>query len=174
MRLSLAMLAGLLAAGPASAQHNLAEAQRDWPDLRLLAPAQIRSLPQALRTDLEKRGCRVPLFSKWDGQHNVIHGAFSKTTQQDVAVLCLAGDDAAIIVYWGSAPEKAEELRKFPADAYRMIHTVSPFVLQKRAIRDQAQERLPVFDHDAIEDGPIGGAPSETVYFHEGRWLQVF
>jgi hypothetical protein len=54
-----------------------------------------------------------------------------------------------------------------------MIHTVSPFVLQKRAIRDQSAERLPAFDHDAIEDGPVGGA-SETVYKLEGRWLQVF
>lgn len=174
MRLKLAMLACMLAAAPAAAQHNLADAQRDWPDLRLLAPAQIRLLPPALRADLEQRGCRVPLFTKWDGQHNVIRGAFSGPGSRDTAVLCLSGDDAVIVFYRDSAPQKFEELRRFPADAYRMIHAVTPFVLQKRAIRDQAQERLPVFDHDAIEDGPVGGGPSEVVYFYEGRWLQIF
>ena len=86
---------------------------------------------------------------------------------------CLKGEDMSIMVYWAGAPERAEELRKLPADAYRMIHTVTPFVLGKRAIRDEAVERLPAFDHDAIEDGPVGGA-SETIYNLEGRWLQVF
>lgn len=168
------MLAAMVAAGPVAAQHNLAEAQRDWPDLRLLVPAQIRTLPPALRADLQKRDCRVPLFTKWDGQHNVIRGAFSGPGRQDTAVLCFTGDDAVIVVYRDSAENKVEELRRFPADAYRMIHAVTPFVLQKRAIRDQTQERLPALDHDAIEDGPVGGGPSETVYFHEGRWLQLF
>jgi len=54
-----------------------------------------------------------------------------------------------------------------------MIHTVTPFVLGKRAIRNHAVERLPAFDHDAIEDGPVGGV-TETLYHLEGRWLQVF
>jgi hypothetical protein len=175
MRLRIALLAGAACACLiAKAQHNLTEAQRDWPDLRVFAPAQIRSLTPELRNDLEKRKCRIPLFTKWDGKHNVIQGAFSRIGQQDVAVLCVAGDDASIIVYWSGSAANAEELRRFPADAYRMIHAVSPFVLQKRAIRDQAQDRLPAFDHEAIEDGPVGDGPSETIYFHEGRWLDVF
>lgn len=167
------LLAILSTGGSALAQHNLDEARRDWPDLRILEPAQIRSLTPQIRSDLTRRGCKVPIFTQWDGAHNVIKGEFLRAGQTDVAVLCLKADDMAILVYWAGMPDRVDELRQFPADAYRMIHAVSPFVLGKRAIRDQAVERLPAFDHDAIEDGPVGGA-SETVYHVEGRWLQVF
>jgi hypothetical protein len=173
MRRTIVALLLLACATPVLAQHNLEQAMRDWPDLRILEPARVRTLTPPLRTELEKRGCRIPVFTKWDGPHNVIRGAFSAPAQQDVAVLCLKGDDSSIILYRAGAADQAEELRKFPADAYRMIHAVTPFVLRKRALRDQATERLPAFDHDAIEDGPVGGR-AETVYFSEGRWLDVF
>jgi hypothetical protein len=163
----------LWAACAGHAQHNLDEAKKDWPDLRILEPAQVRGLVSQIRSDLTRRGCKVPIFTRWDGAHNVIRGEFVKVGQKDVAVLCLKADDMSILVYWAGMPDRVEELRKFPADAYRMIHTVSPFVLGKRAIRDKAVERLPAFDHDAIEDGPVGGV-TETVYYLGGNWLQVF
>lgn len=155
------------------AQHNLEAAQRDWPDLRLLAPDKVRGLNDSLRTDLRDRGCRVPIFAKWDGRHNVISGAFMRAGSQDIAVLCLVDDDMSIIVYPDGSAQIAQQIRKFPADAYRMIHAVSPFVLNKRAIRDRATDRLPKFDHDGIEDGPVGER-SETTYFHAGSWMNVF
>jgi hypothetical protein len=172
MRCGLAIVV-LVASCAAHAQHNLEAASKDWPDLRILEPSQIRSVTPQIRSDLARRGCKVPIFTRWDGAHNAIRGEFARPGQTDVAVLCLQRDDMSILVYWGGAPDRAEELRRFPADAYRMIHTVSPFVLGKRAVRDQAVERLPAFDHDAIDDGPVGGV-SETVYHLEGRWLQVF
>lgn len=155
------------------AQHNLGPAQRDWPDLRLLTPEKVRGLSDQLEADLRHRGCRIPMFTKWDGRHNVIRGAFMRAGSQDVAVLCLVDDDMSIIVYPDSSAQNAQQIRKFPADAYRMIHAVSPFVLNKRAIRDQATERLPEFDHDGIEDGPVGER-SETTYFHAGSWINAF
>lgn len=162
-----------LLSSSALAQHNLEEAKKAWPDLRLFEPDKIRNLSAALKTDLTKRGCRIPMFTKWDGPHNVIRGSFRKRDSHDVAVLCLADDDMSVIVYADSSASAAEEIRKFPADAYRMIHKVSPFVLDKRAIRDKATERLPDFEHDAIEDGPFGER-SETTYYHAGTWVQVF
>ena len=155
------------------AQHNLEQAQQDWPDLKLMAPDKVRGLSNELSADLVARGCRIPLFTKWDGRHNVIRGAFMRAGSQDVAVLCLVEDDMSIIVYPQGAVQDAQQIRKFPADAYRMIHAVSPFVLNKRAIRDQATERLPKFDHDGIEDGPVGER-TETIYFHSGNWMNVF
>lgn len=155
------------------AQHNLEDAKKDWPDLRILEPREIRGLSEPIRADLDRRGCKIPMFTRWDGVHNAIRGQFARAGQQDVAVLCLKDDDMSIVVYWGAAADQAEELRKFPADAYRMIHTVSAFVLKRRAIRDQAVDRLPAFDHDGIDDGPVGGH-ADTVYYHEGGWLQVF
>ena len=156
-----------------NAQHNLEQAQQAWPDLQLMSPQQVRGLANNLQQDLQTRQCRIPVFTKWDGQHNVIRGSFLKPGSKDVAVLCLVKDDMGIIVYPGGSPDNAQFIRKFPADAYRMIHTVSPFVLNKRAIRDNATERLPQFDHDAIEDGPVGER-AETTYFYEGGWKTVF
>jgi hypothetical protein len=155
------------------AQHNLEQAQKDWPDLKLLSPGKVRGLSNHLVADLRERSCRIPMFSKWDGRHNVIRGAFLHAGSQDVAVLCIVEDDMSIIVYPDGRKQDAQQIRKFPADAYRMIHAVSPFVLKKRAIRDQATERLPAFDHDGIEDGPVGER-TETTYFHAGSWINVF
>jgi len=157
----------------ALAQHNLEQAQQDWPDLQLLTPDKVRGLDDQLRSDLRTRGCRVPMFTKWDGRHNVIRGAFLRAGSQDVAVLCLVEDDMSIIIYPEGRGQNAQQIRKFSADAYRMIHTVSPFVLKKRAIRDQATQRLPEFDHDGIEDGPVGDR-TETTYFHAGSWINAF
>lgn len=157
----------------ALAQHNLEEAKKAWPDLRLFDPDKIPSLSSGLKADLTERGCRISKFTKWDGQHNVIRGNFRNRDSHDVAVLCLAGNDMRVIVYFNGSATMAEEIRKFPADAYRMIHTVSPFVLGKRAIRDKATGRLPDFDHDAIDDGPVGER-SETAYYNAGAWMQVF
>jgi hypothetical protein len=157
----------------ALAQHNFEEAKKAWPDLRLFDPDEIRGLSSNLKADLTKRSCRIPKFTKWDGQHNVVRGSFRSRDSRDVAVLCLAGNDMSVIVYFNGSATIAEEIRKFPADAYRMIHTVSPFVLGKRAIRDKATGRLPAFDHDAIDDGPVGER-SETAYYNAGAWMQVF
>jgi len=157
----------------ALAQHNLEKAQQDWPDLQLLKPNQVRGLSNALKDDLQKRNCRIPMFTKWDARHNVISGDFMRAGSKDVAVLCLVDDDMSIIVYPGGSNQNAQQIRKFPADAYRMIHTASPFVMKKKAIRDNATERLPDFDHDGIEDGPVGGQ-SETTYFNGATWINVF
>lgn len=173
MREMFLLTAALSISCAAHAQYNLEEAKKEFPDLRILAPAQVRTLPPAIREDLARRGCKVPIFTKWDGAHNAIRGQFARAGQQDLAVLCLHGDDMSVMVYWGGAVDKAEETRKFAANALRMIHAVTPFVLKKRAIRDEAEERLPDFDHDAIEDGPLGGH-AETVYFQDGQWLTVF
>lgn len=172
--LCLLSIMAIAASAVAQAQHNLEDAKMDWPDLRILQPRQIRGVSGPIRADLERRrGCRIPMFTKRDGVHNAIRGRFARAGQQDVAVLCLKDDDMSIVVYWGGAADKAEELRKFPADAYRMIHTVSPFVLKRRAMRDQAVDRLPAFDHDGVDDGPVGGPP-DTVYYREGGWHPVF
>ena len=168
-----AVMLAMLLLPTARAQHNLAQAQRDWPDLQLLNPDKVRGLSDGLRNDLQTRGCRIPMFTRWDGRHNVIRGRFLGAASEDVAVLCLADGNMSIVVYPDGKNANAQEIRKFPADAYRMIHTVSPFVLNKRAIRDKATERLPAFDHDAIDDGPIGAGP-ETTYFNAGSWINAF
>lgn len=160
----------LVCACAAQAQPIPEEFRKEWPDFRYLEPKLIRELPAALRADLEGRGCRIPKFTKWDGPHNVIQGAFMKSGQLDWAVLCATADRTVILLYPAGAAEAVQPLRNEDADPHRFIHVVTAFVLSKRALRDQQGEQ-PVanFDHDAIEDGPIGKT-GRVIYFRAGEW----
>jgi hypothetical protein len=62
-------------------------------------------------------------------------------------------------------------LRSEDHDPYRIIHTATAFVLQKRAIRDKLTESAPQFDHDGIEDGPIQKA-AIVLYYRDGEWME--
>lgn len=166
--LGLAVSAALVAA--ASAQTGLKEIQKEWPDFRYLEPKQVRELPALIKADLEKRGCRIPRFTRWDARHNVIQGQFLKPGQRDWAVLCWHQDKSSILIYPGSAAADVQTVRSEDHDPYRIIHTVTAFVLQKRAVRDKLTESLPPFDHDGIEDGPIQKA-SLVLYYRDGEWV---
>jgi hypothetical protein len=167
--LGLAVSAALAAA--ATAQTGLKEIQKDWPDFRYLEPKQVRELPALIKADLEKRGCKIPSFTKWDARHNVIQGQFLKPGQRDWAVLCRHQDKSSILIYPGSAAADVQTVRSEDHDPYRIIHTVTAFVLQKRAVRDKLTESLPPFDHDGIEDGPIQKA-ALVLYYRDGEWVE--
>ncbi len=160
----------LLCACAAQAQTIPEDFRKEWPDFRYLEPKQIRELPGPVRADLENRGCRIPKFTKWDGPHNVIQGAFVKAGQLDWAVLCAATDKTVILLYPAGAAEAVQPLRNEDADPHRFIHVVTAFVLSKRALRDQQGEQpVQEFDHDAIEDGPITKT-GKVIYFRAGEW----
>lgn len=160
----------LLCACAAQAQTIPEEFRREWPDFRYLEPRQVRELPSAVRGDLENRGCRIPRFTRWDGPHNAIQGQFMKAGQQDWAVLCATADKTVILLYPAGTAESVQPLRGEDAEPHRFIHAVTAFVLSKRALRDQQGEQpVQEFDHDAIEDGPIG-KPGKVVYFRAGEW----
>ena len=143
---------------------------KEWPDFRQLEPRQVRELPAPVRADLEQRGCRIPRFTKWDGKHNAIQGKFLHPGAQDWAILCAASGKTVILIYPDGTTDLVQPLRSEDADPHRFIHAVTPFVLEKRALRDQEGEQpTPQFDHDGIEDGPIG-KPGRVVYFREGEW----
>lgn len=160
----------LLCACAAQAQTIPEEFRKEWPDFRYLEPKLIRELPASVRMDLESRGCRIPKFTKWDGPHNVIQGAFMKAGQKDWAVLCAAADKTVILLYPAGAAGDVRLLRNEDADPHRFIHVVTAFVLSKRALRDQQGEQpVEEFDHDAIEDGPIAES-GRVIYFRAGAW----
>ena len=166
-------IAVLLAAycAAAAAQATMAEVRKKWPDFRYLDPGQLRELPEPIRTDMAKLGCRVPKFIKWDARHNVIQGQFFKAGQTDWAVLCQAGDKTGILLYPGGAASDLPMLRSEPTDAARTIHVVSAFVLQKRALRDHPDEPPPAFDHDGIEDGLIEKS-GRVIYHRDDEWAE--
>lgn len=155
----------------AVAQTTAEEARRKFPDFRYLDPAQLRELPEAVRADLEKLGCRIPKFMKWDARHNVVQGQFFKAGQTDWAVLCQVGDKTGILLYPNGKSAELPMLRSEPTDPTRTIHVVSAFVLQKRAVRDHPDDPPPAFDHDGIEDGPIQKA-SQVIYHRDDEWTE--
>lgn len=166
----LAALPVALACSVAQAQDVSEAFRKEWPDFRYLEPRQVRELPGAVRADLEQRGCRIPKFTKWDGAHNAIQGPFMKADQQDWAVLCATPDKSTILVYPAGEADSVQPLRGEEPDPRRFIHSVTAFVLGKRALRDQQGELpVPEFDHDAIEDGPIGRS-GRVVYCRDGEW----
>jgi hypothetical protein len=167
--LGLAVSAAL--AATANAQTGLKEIQKEWPGFRYLEPKQVRELPALIKADLEKRGCSIPRFTRWDARHNVIQGQFLKPGQRDWAVLCRHQDKSSILIYPGSAAADVQTVRTADHDPYRIIHTVTAFVLQKRAVRDKLTESLPPFDHDGIEDGQIQKA-ALVLYYRDGEWVQ--
>ena len=170
IKLGLALAISTVFAAAASAQTALSEIQKEWPDFRYLEPKQVRELPAVIRTDLEKRGCKIPRFTKWDARHNVIQGQFLKAGERDWAVLCRQQNKSSILIYPNSATADVQLLRSEDHDPYRIIHTATAFVLQKRAIRDKLTESLPQFDHDGIEDGPIK-RNAIVLYFRDGEWI---
>ncbi len=156
----------------AAAQTTVEEVRRNWPDFRYLDPSQLRELPAVIRADMEKLGCRVPKFMKWDARHNVIQGQFLKPGQTDWAVLCTVGDKTGILLYPGGAASDLPMLRSEPTDPVRTIHVISAFVLQKRAVRDRPDQTPPAFDHDGIEDGPIQ-KPGRVIYHSDDEWVEL-
>jgi hypothetical protein len=171
MKTAFLAAAVLLACATAQAQDLPEEFRKAWPDFRYLEPKQVREIPAPVRADLEARGCRIPRFTKWDGPHNAIQGQFVAAGRQDWAILCAANDRSTILLYPGGAVEAVQPLRAEDLDPHRFIHTVTAFVLGKRALRDQQEgQPVPVFDHDAIEDGPIG-KPGRVIYHRDGEWM---
>ncbi len=171
MKLGLALVISAVLAAAAGAQPTLKEIQKEWPDFRYLEPKQVRELPALIKADLDKRGCKIPSFTKWDARHNVIQGQFLKPGQRDWAVLCRHQNKSSILIYPASATADVQTVRSEDHDPYRVIHTVTAFVLQKRAIRDKLTESLPPFDHDGIEDGLIQ-KPALVLYYRDGEWME--
>jgi hypothetical protein len=171
MKLGFALAISAVLATAASAQTTLHEIQKDWPDFRYLEPKHLRELPALIKVDLDKRGCKIPSFTKWDARHNMIQGQFLKAGQRDWAVLCQHQDKSSILIYPGSATAEVQTVRTEDHDPYRIIHTTTAFVLQKRAIRDKLTESQSQFDHDGIEDGPIQKV-AIIVYYRDGEWIE--
>jgi hypothetical protein len=170
MKIAIPTAALLLACAAAQAQDIPDEFRKEWPDFRYLEPKQVRGLPPAVRADLETRGCRIPQFTKWDGAHNAIQGRFLQPEGKDWAVLCAASGKSTILLYPNGAAESVQPLRAEDLDPHRFLHTVTAFVLSKRALRDQQGEQpVQEFDRDAIEDGPIG-KPGRVIYYRAGEW----
>jgi hypothetical protein len=143
-----------------------------------LRPSALPTLPHAVRTELERRGCTVQQSHR---SENVISGHFAAATQVDWAALCSQRGQSTILVYWGGAAQCPPELRAAPDYQYQMragervsfvrsIRTTEHYQVHDAAGRPVLPQRFVKLDHDAIED--LNGDAASTVWSCQGgKWI---
>src|SRR5262252_1598333 len=78
---------------------------------RRLKPSAFPELPQAVMTELQRRGCTIPQLPG-ARRSNVIKGQFAKPGQTDWAVLCSIRRISAILVFWNGSASNVSEIAK--------------------------------------------------------------
>lgn len=147
-----------------------------------LAPREFPELPEAVRRDLEKRGCTVPQ-AYLDKRVNVIRGEFGWKGQTDWALLCSRWGASRILVYWNGDPLSVHELDWAPDRFYlqdvgggrwaysRVISPVGEdFILSH--YRAYGGPKPPPITHQGIDVAFLEKA-SVVRYFHKSRWLTL-
>lgn len=152
-----------------------------------VAPARFPQLPAAVRSDLERRGCRIPQSAESATAaplHNVIHGAFIAPSSNDWAVLCSVRDTSRLLVYRAGATATVDSLGKSADRDFlqgiggdligysRRISVAVPASIRDYAKAFDGPAPPKSLDHAGIEDAFVGKA-SAISYFHQGKWLTL-
>lgn len=176
----------LLACGAAQAQHQGSPWAEADLAVRRAAPAEIPSLPGEVRTELERRGCRIPQPFDAKQLENFTQGSFVERRGKDWAVLCSIARVSRVLVFPkgsvedvqevpGSRRKDAEYLQAIGGGAIgfsRRIRAITPAAAHRyqRAYGTKGdQVRL---RHDGIEDAFVQKA-SEVLYFDGERWIRA-
>ncbi len=145
------------------------------------APRAVPSLPEAIRSVLEKQGCLIP-FGILD-HTNVVKGSFAKQGQTDWAVLCSISGQTHIQVFWGgpaSCPNQIasrsdtgdlSQSSNGKTEYYRGLGVVGKeYILSHHAA--YGGPTPPSITHDGINDMYLEKA-SVVHYCHQGKWQQL-
>jgi hypothetical protein len=151
--------------------------------IRRLPPSSFPELPDAIRGELNRRGCLIPQTYEAHRPENAIHGSFEKPGSSDWAVLCSNAGTASLLVFFSGAWESPtilagalETKRLQPRDSSGDlgfnwgIDPASPE--QVRDVQIGMAPRPPMLDHDCVADSVI---EHRTVYhyFAKGGWTLV-
>lgn len=152
--------------------------------IQQLPPSAFPWVPQPIRDDLSKRGCRIPQTYATAKPHNIIRGQFARPGQTDLAVLCSKSGKSSILVYWAqSATQPPAQLATYDLNIH-VQDTGFGKLGYSRAIgpasakwildhyRAYGGVKPPPLTHLGIDDAFIEKA-SVVHYFHKGRWLQL-
>jgi hypothetical protein len=149
-----------------------------------LEPAAFPELPQALRHDLERRGCRIPQAAAdlvGPEPHNVVVGALYARKSRDGAVLCSVRDTSLILVYRGLQGAVTDSfatgadlhfLQGLGQDDIGFSRKID--LIDGRRIRAYAKSYdgptpPATIDHLGLEHSFVGKA-SAVAYFFAGKW----
>ena len=181
--ISLVLVAGILTGALPEHESEIAQAR----EAALLRPRDFPNLPSGIRSDLESRSCRIPQSYIGPRPQNVISGKFRHPGQTDWAVLCLKDNRSSILVYWGGAVTKVEEIEPHTNPSFHFERTQSGELLAgfSRALAAVGEDYIvyfyetyregpepPPIDHQGINDAIVEKA-SSILYWHEGRWLHL-
>jgi hypothetical protein len=183
MRLNFLVLAATVATAAASQPPSpdaWVEADRAT---RRLAPSEFRELPQTIRTELHRRGCRVPQpFSGAAHRQNVIRGSFIQAGLLDWALLCSRRLWSAILVFHGDSIVPIELAARPDAGFLQVVEpnrigfSRALSVASVEYIREHhARYGGPgptALTHDGINDAFVEKA-SVVWYWDRGKWLAL-
>ena len=147
-----------------------------------LRPAAFPDVPEVVRADLERRGCRIPQSPGGDRWQNIVSGRFTGPRAMDWAALCSRVGASAILVYPNGRTRGVLELHRADDRGYLQQDVTAIVFSRQISVATPAYIRvknhptlvpgLPRFDHDGINDAFVGKA--STVWFRSaGRWLRI-
>lgn len=148
-----------------------------------LPPSAFPELPQAVRAELERRGCAIPLaFGNRESQ-SVIRGRFTSASRVDIAVPCSRKRISSILVFRNGSVAAVADIAKRPDADFlqvvgpdtigfsRALGAADPAYIWEHYKRYDGPEP-PRLDHDGINDAFVEKG-SVVWYWHGGRWLQL-
>jgi hypothetical protein len=134
-------------------------------------PSEFRELPPNLKSELERRGCTIPV--DLPVSPNVVRGQFAKHGEFDWAVLCSTQHVTTLLVFWNGSPQNATELLAIPN-----YNNVSEWYIRpvgknfiEQHYRAYGGPKPPPIDHEGIESG--GEHASTVFYRYRGKWLHL-
>jgi len=147
-----------------------------------LRPSAFPEVPQAVRDDLVRRGCRIPQTPGGDRWQNIVPGRFTGPRAMDWAALCSRASASTILVYPNGRARGVLEVHRADDRGYlqqqaddiiysRQISAATPAYIRVKN-HPTVVPGLPRFDHDGINDGFVGKA-STVWYRSAGRWLKL-
>jgi len=148
-------------------------------------PSSFTSLPNEIINTLDKMHCVIPQPYNTSNivSNNVITGQFAKKGQFDVAVLCSAGGNSNILIFWGG-PAKCPALHAELEDkmfVYENGHKNSEyyralFNATKSNIHRHNPEAREIqegkIEHDGIYDAWVERG-SSIHYCLDGHWIKL-
>lgn len=150
-------------------------------NVQRLAPSSFTTMPQNVRAELTRRGCRVPQGRAGTAGNNTIRGSFAAPGQTDWAALCSHNGSSTVEVVWGGTAQCVSSLRP-KADKDVMMdngtdrskpdwaydRSISAVQLSDAAFLRREFRSL---RYQGINDGWEGG--SATLICRAGRWITI-
>lgn len=146
--------------------------------IRRLPLSSFPDLPQAVRVQLESRGCLVPQTYEAHQPENVVRANLQRADSADWAVLCSTGGTVSLMVFFSGTPMRTFVLSTAPETEHLQLNTTAGIYGFNWAIDPATPERIhqaatgmrhrpPTPDHDALAESIVD---RRTVYhFYANR-----